>query len=313
MGTPEFAVPALNALVEAGHDVAAVITQPDRPRGRGKKTACPPVKDRALALNLPVTQPERIREAAFVQFLKDLRPEIVVVVAYGKILPKEILQMPPNGCVNVHASLLPRYRGAAPIHRAVINGEKETGVTTMYMEEGLDTGDLLLQAKITVGPDDTTGAVHDHLSRLGAGLLLETLALIGRGEAPRVPQDGSRSSYAPPLKAEDERIHWARTARQIKDQVRGLNPWPGARTCLGGRLVKIWRVKALEGRPGADRPGVVVGCGADGIAVQTGAGQVLIKELQVEGAKKMDAVDFLRGSKLAHGELFSSTKAGETE
>lgn len=313
MGTPDFSVPALKALAEAGHNVAGVVTQPDRPRGRGKKTAFPPVKDVALALNLEVTQPERIRDPAFIQFLKDLRPEVLVVVAYGKILPVEILELPPSGCINVHASLLPRYRGAAPIHRAVINGEKETGITTMYMEEGLDTGDMILQVKIAIGPDDTTGVVHDRLSLLGASLLLETLELVAVGVAPRVIQDGSLSTYAPPLKAEDERIHWDRTAQQIKDQVRGLNPWPGARTYLESRLVKIWRVKALEGHPGLDKPGTVVGCGGEGIAVQAGAGQVLIKELQVEGAKRMNAVDFLHGSKFASGMFFSSTKAGETE
>lgn len=311
MGTPDFAVPSLKVLFEAGHVIAAVVTRPDRPKGRGGRTSPPPVKEMALSLGLPVLQPEHLKDPAFLRQMGELRPEAVVVVAYGKILPKEILSLPGRGCINVHASLLPRYRGAAPIHRAVINGENKSGVTTMYMEEGLDTGDIIQQKKVAIGEDDTTGDLHDRLSLLGADLLSETLALIAKGWAPRVSQDDSLATYAPPITAEDEIIRWDNPARRIKDQVRGLNPWPGARTYLGGRLVKVWRVQVAGEHESGGLPGMVLGFPGEGISVQAGAGQVLITELQADGAKRMGAAEFLRGAKLLPGTLFQSTKKGD--
>lgn len=308
MGTPDFAVPSLKALAHAGYTVAAVVTRPDRPKGRGGKVSPPPVKECALSLGLPVHQPERLKDPSFLGCMSELSPDAVVVVAYGKILPKEILSLPGLGCINVHASLLPGYRGSAPIHRAVINGESETGVTTMYMEEGLDTGDIIQQKRVAIGGDDTAGVVHDRLSVLGASLLTETLALIAKGGAPRVPQDGSLATYAPPLTAEDEIIRWNATARSIKDRVRGLNPWPGARTYLGERLVKVWQVRVADGYKPAGRPGTVLAFLEEGIRVQAGEGQIIITELQAEGSKRMSAAEFLRGAKLPTEALFQNTR-----
>lgn len=308
MGTPDFAVPSLKALAHAGYTVAAVVTRPDRPKGRGGKVSPPPVKECALSLGLPVHQPEGLKDPSFLGCMSELSPDAVVVVAYGKILPKEILSLPGLGCINVHASLLPGYRGSAPIHRAVINGESETGVTTMYMEEGLDTGDIIQQKRVAIGGDDTAGVVHDRLSVLGASLLTETLALIAKGGAPRVPQDGSLATYAPPLTAEDEIIRWNATARSIKDRIRGLNPWPGARTYLGERLVKVWRVRVADGYKPACRPGTVLAFLEEGIRVQAGEGQIIITELQAEGSKRMSAAEFLRGAKLPPEALFQNKR-----
>ncbi|MEW5763135.1 MAG: methionyl-tRNA formyltransferase [Bacillota bacterium] len=302
MGTPAFAVPSLEALTAAGHQVAAVVTQPDRPRGRGKKPAPPPVKEAAQVLGLPVWQTERVREAGFVARLAGLQPEAIVVVAFGQILPREILLLPPAGCINVHASLLPRYRGAAPIHRAVINGEKETGVTTMFMDEGLDTGDIILQAALPIGPDDNVGVVHDRLARLGSELLVRTLELVAAGQAPRTPQDQALATYAPPLRPEDEVIDWTRPAAAIKNLVRGLDPWPGARTTLDGRVLKIWRVRVAEiTRPDAVPGEIVAADPAVGILVRAGDGIVVVEELQMAGGKRLDGRAFLRGHRLQVG------------
>lgn len=305
MGTPDFAVPSLKALKEAGHVLAAVVTRPDRPRGRGKINTPTPVKETALALGIPVLQPLRIKDPEFIGTLRGLDPEIVVVVAYGQILPAEILSLPPFGCINVHASLLPKYRGAAPIHRAVINGEKETGVTTMYMDEGMDTGDLILKESIQIHEEDTVGIIHDRLALAGSRLLVETLRLISLGQAPRIPQNGE-PSYAPLLKAEDEQICWDRPAREIYNHVRGMNPWPGARTTLQGKVLKLWRTSCLEsGRAGAI-PGEVVAVGRDGILVVTGKGMLRILELQLQGGRRLEAADFLRGKLIPKGTVLGS-------
>ncbi|TLN04468.1 methionyl-tRNA formyltransferase, partial [bacterium] len=230
IGTPDFAVPCLEALVAAGHEIAGVVTQPDRPKGRGHKLTPPPVKVLAEARGLPVFQPERIKHPGFVARLKELAPEMIVVVAFGQLLSKEILTLPERGCVNVHASLLPRYRGAAPIHWAVINGEKETGVTIMYMDEGLDTGDMILWERVPIETGDTTGVVHDKLSAVGARLLVAAVAQIAAGTARRVPQDDTGSTYAPLLNKEVELIPWEKSACEVRNLIRGLNPWPGAFT-----------------------------------------------------------------------------------
>lgn len=311
MGTPDFAVPSLMALVEAGHTVQAVVTQPDRPKGRGKKQAFPPVKEAASRFDLPVLQPARVREPDFLAQLSNYAPEIIVVVAYGQILPPAMLALPKHGCVNVHASLLPSYRGAAPVHRAVINGEKITGVTTMFLDEGLDTGDMILKKEVPIQAEDTVGDLHDRLSAAGARLLIDTLDLISRGQAPRTPQTGV-SSYAALLTAADELINWDKPAEEINNLVRGMNPWPGARTYLGEKVLKIWRAKALADTKMPARPGQVVGTAREGLLVGTGRGLLLITELQMQGAKRMSAADFLRGRSALPGTILAGVSGKET-
>ncbi|OPX88896.1 methionyl-tRNA formyltransferase [Pelotomaculum sp. PtaB.Bin117] len=305
MGTPDFAVPSLKALVEAGHDVRAVITQPDRPKGRGKKYAPPPVKEAAQSLKLPVLQPAQVKEPEFIEQLRSYSPEVIVVVAYGRILPPAILSLPEHGCVNVHASLLPKYRGAAPIHRAVINGEKVTGITTMFIDEGLDTGDMILKEKVPILGEDTVGDLHDRLSVAGARLLVETLDMIGRGRAPRIPQTGE-SSYAPVLTGADELIIWDKPAQDIYNLIRGMNPWPGARTYLGEKMLKIWRAGVLDDEQTLACPGRVMGTVREGVLVGTGRGLLVITELQMQGAKRMSAADFLRGTPAPLGVILSN-------
>ncbi|MEW6727369.1 methionyl-tRNA formyltransferase [Desulforudis sp. 1088] len=299
MGTPEFAVVSLRTLVEAGVEVVQVVTQPDRPKGRGKKLHPPPVKEYAVAKGLPVLQPQSIKDPAFRELLAELRPHVIAVVAYGKILPKEILDTPPLGCINVHASLLPSYRGAAPIHWAVINGETETGVTTIFMDEGMDTGDMILQARIKIEPEDTAGSVHDRLAVLGGELLLKTLRCLAEGTAFRVPQDHSRATYAPLLTREDEVVDWRKTARRIVNHIRGMNPWPGARTTYRGQVLKLWRAEVADGGERAAEPGTILTADPSrGIIVQAGEGRVRLCELQPAGRKPMDADAFLRGYRL---------------
>jgi len=305
MGTPDFAVPSLKALVEAGHDVRAVITQPDRPKGRGKKYTPPPVKEAAQSLELPVLQPAQVKEPEFIEQLRSYSPEVIVVVAYGRILPPAILSLPEHGCVNVHASLLPKYRGAAPIHRAVINGEKVTGITTMFIDEGLDTGDMILKEKVPILGEDTVGDLHDRLSVAGARLLVETLDMIRRGQAPRIPQTGE-SSYAPVLTGADELIMWDKPAQDIYNLIRGMNPWPGARTYLGEKMLKIWRAEVLDDEQTLACPGRVMGTVREGILVGTGRGLLVITELQMQGAKRMSAADFLRGTPAPLGVILSN-------
>ncbi len=305
MGTPSFAVPSLQALVEKGHDLAAVVTQPDRPKGRGKKEAPPPVKELARSYKLPVFQPLRIRDEDFIELLRGFAPEVIAVVAFGRILPPDILSIPRYGCVNVHASLLPSYRGAAPIHWAVINGEKETGVTTMYIDEGLDTGDMILQQAVQIDDQDNVGIVHDRLAVLGARLLVETIDLIAHGKAPRIRQPDS-ASYAPLLKAEDELIVWDRPARDINNHIRGMNPWPGARTSLFGKVLKIWGAVVKDVGETTGQPGQVLYSGREGITVCTGAGRINITELQLQGAKRLSVDDFLRGKPVPAGTVLGS-------
>ncbi len=303
MGTPDFAVPSLEALVTGGYQVVAVVTQPDRPKGRGQMPAFTPVKEAALAAGLEVLQPEKVREPWFLTKLAELRPDVVIVAAFGQILPGEVLDLPPFGCINVHASLLPKYRGAAPIHRCIINGEERTGVTIMQMDRGLDTGDMLLQAEIEIGPEDTAGTVHDRLAGLGGALLLEALGKLARGELKRIPQDHSQSSYAPMLSREDELIDWMRDNKSLDNLIRGMNPWPGAYTIYKGKIVKVWLARA-EDSPGKSIPGTVVRVDKNaGFEVQTGSGVLLVREVQPQGGKRMDAAAFARGYALAAGDL----------
>lgn len=300
MGTPDFAVVSLKALLNAGFSVSRVVTQPDRPRGRGRKLLPPPVKEYAVKAGIEVWQPERVRDPAFIELLRAVAPEIIVVVAFGQILPRAVLDIPPLGCINLHASLLPRYRGAAPIHRAIINGETVTGVTTMYMDEGMDTGDMILRAEVPIRRDDTVGILHDRLAEVGAELLVKTLDLVQRGVAPREPQNPAEATYAPMLTKDDELIRWDRPAEDIYNQVRGMDPWPGACTWIGNERVKIWRV---ETEPSAndtqEQPGQVLAADPEyGIIVQAAQGRVVITEVQPAGGRRMSAGDYLRGRRV---------------
>ena len=296
MGTPEFAVPSLQALIRAGHDVAAVVTQPDRPKGRGKKLSPSPVKQAALDCHITVLQPGKIKDPAFLQELRLLAPDAIIVVAYGQILPQSILKLPKFGCINVHASLLPHYRGAAPIHWAIINGEQQTGVTTMYMDAGMDTGDMILKAETAIGPDETTGTLHDRLRIAGADLLLATLALVEAGQAPRTPQDHAAATYAPLLTRQIERIDWTKSAQAVHNHIRGLCPWPGAYCYHQGKMLKLCRSRlALRPALTATQPGRIHALTADGVIVETGDGAVELLELQPECRQRMNARDCANG------------------
>lgn len=302
-GTPEFAVPSLEALVRAGHRVLAVITQPDRPAGRRQQPAPPPVKLRALELGLDVKQPERLRDPDFLEWLRACEWDAGVVVGYGKIVPSAIFRLPKHGVVNVHASLLPHYRGAAPIEWAIANGETRTGVTTIRIDEGLDTGDILLQCETQIGEEETAVMLRARLARMGADLLIETLAGLEAGTIRPRPQDHSQATLAPMLRKEDGRIDWSRTAEEIVRRVRAFVPWPGAYSWLRGKLLHLWRARAL-GAGGAGAPGTLAAQG-ERLLVSCGQGSVLeIFELQLEGRKRMPAAEFLRGFRLKQNERF---------
>ncbi|HUW64648.1 MAG TPA: methionyl-tRNA formyltransferase [Spirochaetia bacterium] len=296
-GTPEFAVPGLQALVAVGHDVTAVVTRPDRPKGRGGRLQSSPVKEAALTHALPVCQLHP-KDPAFLAWLTGQQPEVLVVVAYGHILSGPVLQAAPGGAVNVHASLLPAYRGAAPVQRAILNGERSTGVTTMYMDPGMDTGDIILQEAMPIRDEDDAGTLLGRLAESGALLLVRTLA--GLGALQRLKQDEAKVSYASPLTPADEVIHWAEAAAAVVNRVRALSPRPGAYTIWQGRRLKIWR--ACQG-PAAEGviPGRVVRAGAGEIVVGAGDGTVSILELQAEGGKRLTTDAFLRGSVMGEG------------
>lgn len=304
MGTPEFAAPSLKALIGAGEDVAAVVTQPDKPKGRGKQLTPPPVKELALKYNIPVLQPEKIRDEAFINIIQKLRPDIIVVIAYGKILPKAILDIPPKGCINVHASLLPKYRGAAPINWAIINGEKETGITTMLMDEGMDTGDILLTERVEIQDNDTTDSVYEKLKDIGANLLIKTISGLKKGTIQPIDQDDSHATYAPMLKKEDGRIDWAIKPEEIRNLIRGMYPWPGAYTRWEGKQLKIFKAQVASEERISEEPGVIIKTSTDGIYVATSAGILLITELQPENKSKMSASEFIKGYKIGKGQIF---------
>lgn len=295
MGTPDFAVPSLNALVRAGHDVCGVFTQPDRPKNRGMKLQPPPVKVCAQAHGIPVHQPEKLRDGAALALIRELAPELIVVAAYGRILPDDILAAPGKGCINVHSSLLPKYRGAAPINWAILNGEKETGVTIMHMAHDLDAGDIIAQRATPIGPDETAPELYARLAELGGALLAETVERIAAGTASRKPQDHGQATLAPMLSKELSPMDFGRTAQQLHDQVRGLLPWPAAVTELGGKRCKVFSTVVLDG--GIDAaPGAVLAAGKEGIDLACGGGTALrITELQPDGGKRMKAADYLRG------------------
>ena len=299
MGTPDFSVPTLKQLI-AHHDVIAVVTQPDKRKGRGKAMQFPPVKETALEYNIPVYQPEKVREEAFVEELREMNPDVIVVVAFGQILPESILNIPKYGCINIHASLLPKYRGAAPIQWAVIDGEKETGVTSMYMEKGLDTGDMIDKLVVQIMPKETGESLHDKLSLAGGELILETLEKLSSGTAVRTKQDDSLSCYAGMLTKELGRIDWNWSAERIERLIRGLNSWPSAYTAFGKKTLKIWDAD-VEDTASGKLPGEVVSVAKDHFSVQTGKGLLVIKEVQLQGKKRMPVSAFLLGNHVEDG------------
>ncbi|MGF7086794.1 methionyl-tRNA formyltransferase [Kroppenstedtia sanguinis] len=303
MGTPDFSVPSLQTLVAEGARVVGVVTQPDRPQGRKRELTPPPVKVAASELGLPVFQPERLRNPENVRQLLAWEPDLIVTAAYGQILPREILEAPGYGCINVHASLLPKYRGGAPIHHALIQGEKETGVTIMYMVEALDAGDMLTRRSIPIQAEDDVGTLHDKLAQVGAELLAETVPALVEGKVKPVSQDDSQATYAPNIRREDERIDWSRSALQLVNQIRGLRPWPVAFTLWKGEPLKIWRAEPASVRETA-APGTVLSQTQEGVLVATGEGGALrILELQPAGKRRMTAAEFSRGRQMEPGEI----------
>lgn len=302
MGTPAFACPTLQTLLERGENVVAVFTQPDRPKGRGQKLQAPPVKELALQHGLTVHQPLKVRAPEVIEQIGALQPDLIVVVAFGQILPKALLEIPSHGCVNVHASLLPRYRGAAPLNWCIVNGESETGATTMLMDVGLDTGPMLLKRATPIAPDEDITTLHDRMALLGARLLGETLDGMQAGSITPQPQDDAQTCYAPLLKKEDGLIDWTKPAQEIHNLVRGLATWPGAYTFLQGQPLKIHstRLGTTSGTAGT-----VLAASAEGIEVACGQGSLLIRELQPAGSRRMDAASFLAGHPLAPDTAFT--------
>ena len=305
MGTPDFSVGTLEALVEAGHDVCLAVTQPDKPKGRGKEMQPTPVKAAAQRHGIPVYQPKRIRDPECVEELKKYNADVMVVIAFGQILPKTILELTPYGCINVHASLLPKYRGAAPIQWAIIEGEKVTGVTTMQMDEGLDTGDMIMKTEVPVDEDETGETLHDKLAATGAALCVRTLEAVENGTAVFEKQGESPTAYAKMLDKKMGDIDWSQPAVRIERLVRGLNSWPSAYTHWNGKVVKIWRAKAEGEGAGEKEPGTVVSVGKNDFAVQTGSGILRVYELQIPGKKRMETGAFLRGYALEEGTVFT--------
>lgn len=307
MGTPDFAVGALESIIKAGHEVVLVVTQPDKPKGRGKEMQMTPVKQCALAHDIPVFQPVKIKEKDAVDYLKTFEADIFVVAAFGQILSSEILHMPKYGCVNIHASLLPMYRGAAPIQAVIINKEKETGVTIMQMDEGLDTGDMLMKEVISIEADETGESLHDKLSELGANMIVKALAAIEDGSITATPQGDGKTCYASMLKKEMGCIDWNKSADDIEHLVRGLYPWPGTYTFLNGKMMKLCKV-ALSEVPVDGKPGEICLVTKDCLAVNTGEGTLEIRELQPEGKKRMTVHDFLLGNRLEKGMYFKMNR-----
>lgn len=308
MGTPDIAVPTLECIVNAGHEVIGVVTQPDKPKGRGGAVQFPPVKEKALELGIPVYQPRRVREEDFLQVVRELAPDAAVVFAFGQILPQAFLDIPRYGCINIHASLLPMYRGAAPIQWVIIDGQKETGVTIMQMDAGLDTGDMLKKLVVPIAEDETGGSLHDKLMVAGGPLLLETLQEIEAGTVVAESQTGE-TCYAAMLDKALGNVDWTISADRIERLIRGLNPWPSAYTRWNGKTMKLWKANVLPGQREASSketyaPGTVVSLDG-GICVQTGDGILQITELQLEGKKRMDAAAFLRGAHVAVGDVLA--------
>lgn len=303
MGTPDFAVGTLEAIIEAGHEVVLAVTQPDKPKGRSGSLQFPPVKECAIAHNIPVFQPVKIREQKNIDELKKYDPDIIIVVAFGQIVSKDILDMPRYGCVNVHASLLPKYRGAAPIQWAVINGDEMTGVTTQRMDVGVDTGDIIETAQLRIAEDETGGSLFDKLAMVGAKLCVSTMEKIEKGEATYTPQKEEEATHTKKIEKELGNVDWSKSAKEIECLIRGLNPWPSAYTHLNGKTLKLWQAKVID-ENSALKPGTIVKVTKDEILVQTGAGMLSLLEIQLEGKKRMPVDAFLRGYPLEEKTVF---------
>ncbi|MBD0379345.1 methionyl-tRNA formyltransferase [Paenibacillus sp. WST5] len=317
MGTPDFAVPSLRLLLEEGYNVTTVVTQPDRPKGRKRVLTPPPVKVEAEKHNIPVLQPEKLRHADSVEVLRQLKPDLIVTAAYGQILPKSVLELPKFGCINIHASLLPKYRGGAPIHHAILRGEQVTGVTIMYMAEGLDTGDMISKVEEAIEDTDTTGTMFEKLSLAGADLLKRTLPDLLAGRIQAVKQNEADAVYSPNIRREDELIDWSRSAVEIWNQVRGLNPFPGAYTLWNGEVMKVWScVNPKEEVPKSRQvtqaggakpaPGTVLNSTELGLEVMTGGGTLWLTEIQPSGKKAMQVSELIRGVKIPDGTVFGN-------
>ncbi|GAB6990504.1 methionyl-tRNA formyltransferase [Paenibacillus pini] len=305
MGTPDFAVSSLRMLLDEGYNVVAVVTQPDRPQGRKKVLVPTPVKAFALEHGLPVLQPQRMRSPEAVEELASYNPDLIVTAAYGQILPKVVLDLPARGCVNVHGSLLPKYRGGAPIQRCIINGETVTGITIMYMAEGLDTGDMIAQVEVPIGDLDTSGTLFEKLSAAGASLLQQEMPTLLHGDVQVTPQDDSEATYAPNLKREDEKIDWNRSSRDIYNQIRGLVPYSGAFTFWNDEVFKVWSANVSEHASKDAAPGTVLQLIQQGIEVKTGDGSLWLTEIQPSGKKAMLAEQFIRGTSMSLGTVLS--------
>ncbi|WP_101772662.1 methionyl-tRNA formyltransferase [Peptostreptococcus faecalis] len=302
MGTPDISVKSLEILIEQGHEICAVVTQPDKPKGRGKKIGISPVKQVALDNNLDILQPMKASSKEFIDTIRDIAPDLIVVIAYGQILKKELLEIPKYGCVNVHVSLLPKYRGAAPINWVIINGEKKTGVTTMFMDEGLDTGDIIMSKEYDLDNNITAGELHDWMKDEGAKLLVETIQLIETGEYTRIKQDDSKSSYAPMMDRNLGHIDFSKSATEIHNLVRGTIPWPGAWCDSEYGKIKIWKTK-VEDKEYNTTPGTIEKVSSDGIEVSCGKGTLLIEELQMPNKRRMSVSDYIKGNSIEKGSI----------
>ena len=297
MGTPDIATRCLQKLIDEKYDIIGVVTQPDKPQNRGKKLGMPPVKELALKYDIPVYQPIKARDEEFVATLKELNPDIIVVVAFGQILPKSILDIPKFGCINVHVSLLPKYRGAAPINWVIINGEEKTGVTTMYMDEGLDTGNMILTEEFDLDDEITAGELHDKMKDRGADVLIETLKQIEKGTAPRIPQNHEEFTYAPMMNKALGEINWSKSAREIHNLVRGVNPWPSAYTTYEESTMKVWKTEVLN-ETSDKEPGTILKVDKDGIRISTKDNVVLVKEIQMPGKKRVLVSEYIKGNNI---------------
>lgn len=305
MGTPDFAATILLRLIQSNNEIIAVVTQPDKQKGRGKAICFPPVKELALEHNLSVYQPLKVRETEFIDFVREMAPEVIVVAAFGQLLPKELLDIPTYGCINVHGSLLPKYRGAAPIQYSIIDGEEETGITIMHMDVGLDTGDMILQASMPIDKDETGGSLHDKMAILGGDLLVEALEKINLGTAPRIPQEDSKATHVKILHKNMGIIDFNKSAIEIERLIRGLNPWPSAFTYLGKKTLKLWKA-SVEQIDKEAKPGEIIEVRKDSLLVMTGKGTLVIHELQLEGKKRLQTEEFLRGNNIPVGTILGN-------
>jgi len=305
MGTPDFAATILEGLIGSKHEIMAVVTQPDKKKGRKQEVSCSPVKELAMRHGIEVLQPKKVKEPSFLALMNEMKPDAIIVAAFGQILPKALLDIPEYGCINVHASLLPKYRGAAPIQYAILDGESETGITIMYMDVGIDTGDIILQEKLAIEPDETGGSLFEKMAALGSGLLLEALEQIENGTASRIKQDDEKATYVKMITKEMGRLDFSQPAVKLERMVRGLDPWPSAYTFIDGKNLKIWKaeVENDDDASAGKKPGEVIELRKDAIVVKTGEGKLLIKELQLEGKKRLPADAFLRGYKISCGTM----------